>query len=74
MRTAIRKHLRDFLAIIFLFVVAAGVASYVLANERLYLPSWVPFIGSSFYKVNAEFSTAQAVVPGQGQTVQHRHS
>ena len=69
MRTAIRKHLRDFLAIIFLFVVAAGVASYVLANERLYLPSWVPFVGSSFYKVNAEFSTAQAVVPGQGQTV-----
>jgi phospholipid/cholesterol/gamma-HCH transport system substrate-binding protein len=68
-RTAIRKHLRDFLAIIFLFVVAAGVASYILANERLYLPSWVPFIGSSFYKVNAEFSTAQAVVPGQGQTV-----
>ena len=45
MRTAIRKHLRDFLAIIVLFVVAAGVAIYVLANERLYLPSWVPFVG-----------------------------
>src|SRR4029077_10446959 len=32
-------------------------------------PSWVPFIGKSFYTVNADFSTAQAVVPGQGQTV-----
>ena len=69
MRSAIRKHLRDFLAIVFLFVVAAGVAGYVLGHERLYLPSWVPGIGTDFYKVNAEFSTAQAVVPGQGQTV-----
>jgi phospholipid/cholesterol/gamma-HCH transport system substrate-binding protein len=68
-RTAIRKHIRDFLAIIFLFVIAIGVASYVLANQRLHLPGWVPFVGTNFYVVNAEFSTAQAVVPGQGQTV-----
>ena len=26
-------------------------------------------IGTDFYKVKAEFSTGQAVVPGQGQTV-----
>jgi phospholipid/cholesterol/gamma-HCH transport system substrate-binding protein len=68
MRHAIRKHMRDFLAIIFLFVVAAGVSVYILAHERLVLPGWVPG-GESFYTVNAEFSTAQAVVPGQGQTV-----
>jgi phospholipid/cholesterol/gamma-HCH transport system substrate-binding protein len=69
MRSAIRKHLRDFVAILVLFVLALGVATYVLAHERLYLPGWVPFVGTSFYTVNAEFSTAQAVVPGQGQTV-----
>jgi phospholipid/cholesterol/gamma-HCH transport system substrate-binding protein len=69
MRHAIRKHMRDFVAIIALFVIAIGVASYVLAHQRLYLPSWVPFVGTNFYVVNAEFSTAQAVVPGQGQTV-----
>jgi phospholipid/cholesterol/gamma-HCH transport system substrate-binding protein len=68
MRHAIRKHMRDFLAIIFLFVVAAGVSVYILAHERLVLPGWFPG-GESFYTVNAEFSTAQAVVPGQGQTV-----
>jgi phospholipid/cholesterol/gamma-HCH transport system substrate-binding protein len=68
MTTAIRKHLRDFLAIIFLFVVAAAVSVYILSHERLTLPGWVPG-GETFYKVNAEFSTAQAVVPGQGQTV-----
>ena len=29
----------------------------------------MPGIGTDFYQVKAEFSTAQAVVPGQGQTV-----
>jgi phospholipid/cholesterol/gamma-HCH transport system substrate-binding protein len=66
---AIRAHLRDFVALVVLFVVALGVAGYLLSNERLNLPSWVPFAGKSFYTINAEFSTAQAVVPGQGQTV-----
>ncbi|HKN93367.1 MAG TPA: MlaD family protein, partial [Thermoleophilaceae bacterium] len=69
MRTAIRKHMRDFVAIIGLFLIAAAVAAYVLGHQRLYLPGWVPFVGTNFYTVNAEFSTAQAVVPGQGQTV-----
>jgi phospholipid/cholesterol/gamma-HCH transport system substrate-binding protein len=66
---AIRKHLRDFLAILFLVLVAAGVSGYVLSNQRFHLPSWVPLAGSDFYTAKAEFETAQAVVPGQGQTV-----
>jgi phospholipid/cholesterol/gamma-HCH transport system substrate-binding protein len=69
MRTAIRKHIRDFVAIAFLVLLALGVAGYILSNERFYLPAWVPGLGTDFYNVNAEFSTAQAVVPGQGQTV-----
>jgi phospholipid/cholesterol/gamma-HCH transport system substrate-binding protein len=69
MSTAIRKHFRDFIAIIFLIVVAAGVAGYILSNQRFYLPAWVPGIGTDFYTVKAEFETGQAVVPGQGQTV-----
>jgi len=69
MRQAIRKHLRDFIAILLLVVVAAGVAGYILSNQRFYLPAWVPGIGSDFYTVDAEFETGQAVVPGQGQSV-----
>lgn len=69
MSTAIRKHMRDSLAILFLVVVAAGTASYILSNQRLYLPAWVPLVGTDFYEVEAEFETGQAVVPGQGQTV-----
>jgi phospholipid/cholesterol/gamma-HCH transport system substrate-binding protein len=66
---AIRKHLRDFLAILALLAVAVLVSSVILSHQRLTLPGWVPVIGKSFYEINAELSTAQAVTPGQGQTV-----
>jgi phospholipid/cholesterol/gamma-HCH transport system substrate-binding protein len=69
MRTAIRKHMRDFLAIVTLVVIAAFVGGYVLAHQRVYLPSWVPIFGKSFFTLKGEFQTAQAITPGQGQTV-----
>ena len=65
MKTAIRKHLTDFVAIIGLAVVALAVAGYTLVHQRVRFP----IIQSSPYKLKAEFSTAQAVTPGQGQTV-----
>jgi phospholipid/cholesterol/gamma-HCH transport system substrate-binding protein len=66
---AIRKHLRDFLAIIFLLVVSLIVSVVILQHQRLALPPGVPFLGKDFFTINAELSTAQAVTPGQGQTV-----
>lgn len=69
MTRTIREHLRDFVAILFLVVIAAGVAGYILSNQRFYLPAWVPVVGTDFYELEAELQTAQAVVPGQGQTV-----
>jgi phospholipid/cholesterol/gamma-HCH transport system substrate-binding protein len=68
-RTAIRKHLPDFLAIIGLLIVAVAVSSVILSKQRLTLPGWVPLIGKHWYHLNAEMTTAQAVTPGQGQTV-----
>ena len=41
----------------------------ILSNQRLTLPGWVPVIGKDFYEIKAELATAQAVTPGQGQTV-----
>ena len=69
MRTAIRKHLADFLAIIGLLIIAIAVSAVILSHQRLTLPGWVPFIGKSFFTLNAEMTSAQAVTPGQGQTV-----
>src|SRR5262249_10410481 len=63
--TAIRKHVKDFAAIIVLFLLAALVAVYVLHNERLRFP----IVESAPFHLKADFSTAQAVIPGQGQTI-----
>ena len=70
MKRAIQKHVWDFVAIVGLALISLLVAAYVLSHQRFYLPSWVPAIGSDFVDYNAEFSTAQAVVAGQGQTIQ----
>jgi phospholipid/cholesterol/gamma-HCH transport system substrate-binding protein len=67
--TAIRKHLRDFIAIIVLLLVALIVALVILSHQRLALPPGVPLLGKDFVDVEAELTTAQAVTPGQGQTV-----
>ena len=69
MTTAIRKHLRDFAAIVVLVLIAGFVALYVLAHQRTRLPEWVPLAGKQVFTLKGEFSTAQAITPGQGQTV-----
>jgi phospholipid/cholesterol/gamma-HCH transport system substrate-binding protein len=69
MMRQIRKQLRVFVAIICLLVGALAVAGYLLSQQRFYLPASVPVIGTDFYEVKAELQTAQAVVPGQGQSV-----
>jgi phospholipid/cholesterol/gamma-HCH transport system substrate-binding protein len=63
-RRAIAKHARDFGAVIGLALIAVVVAVYILGHQRLRFP-WE---GRPF-ELQAAFSTAQAVTPGQGQTV-----
>jgi phospholipid/cholesterol/gamma-HCH transport system substrate-binding protein len=65
MKRAIRDHATDVGAIIVLLVLSVVVAGYILKHERFQFP----FIQASPYVLNAEFSTAQAVTPGQGQSV-----
>jgi phospholipid/cholesterol/gamma-HCH transport system substrate-binding protein len=69
MRTAIRKHRWDFVAVLGIFVVALIVGGYILGHQRFYLPKWVPVVGTEFVDYKAEFATAQSVTPGQGQSV-----
>ncbi|MEA2158059.1 MAG: phospholipid/cholesterol/gamma-HCH transport system substrate-binding protein [Solirubrobacteraceae bacterium] len=65
MKRAIKTHATDFAAILVLLVLSVAMAGYILSHERLRFP----FIQSSPTIMKAEFSTAQAVTPGQGQTV-----
>jgi phospholipid/cholesterol/gamma-HCH transport system substrate-binding protein len=65
MKRAITSHLRDFVAIIALVAVAVGAGGYILSNQRLRFP----FVEEKPFAVWVELQNAQAVTPGQGQTV-----
>jgi len=69
MKSLVMKHTKDVIALGIVALVAVLVGGYILSNQRFYLPNWVPLIGSDFVDYYADFSTAQAVTPGQGQTV-----
>ncbi len=62
---AIRKHFKDFLAVLALVLVSAGVSVYILGKQRMRFP----VIQDKPFVLKAEFQTAQAVIAGQGQTV-----
>jgi phospholipid/cholesterol/gamma-HCH transport system substrate-binding protein len=66
---AVRAHLLDAVAIVALVAAAVTVAVLILANQRSSVPGWVPVIGHDVTEIEAELSSAQAVTPGQGQTV-----
>jgi len=63
-RRAMAKHARHVAAVAGLALIAVVVAGYILGHQRLRFP-WE---GRPF-ELQAAFSTAQAVTPGQGQTV-----
>ena len=65
MKKALKDHLGDFVAILALVVLAVGVGGYILSNQRLRFP----LIEDKPYTVKVELDDAQAVQPGQGQTV-----
>jgi phospholipid/cholesterol/gamma-HCH transport system substrate-binding protein len=66
-KRAIGKHLGDFVALLVLFLIAIGVSGYIIANQDA--RPRIPFVESKAFKLKAEFSDAQAVTPGQGQSV-----
>jgi phospholipid/cholesterol/gamma-HCH transport system substrate-binding protein len=65
MRHAIKAHLRDFVAVVGMIALAAGVGAYILSNQRLRFP----LIEDKPFEVYVDLQNAQGVTPGQGQTV-----
>jgi phospholipid/cholesterol/gamma-HCH transport system substrate-binding protein len=68
-RDQIERYRTAFISVVTMVIIAAAVGGYILAHENLKLPSWVPILGHNYYTLKAEFQTAQAVTPGQGQAV-----
>ena len=65
MRRALRKNGRDFVAALALAILGVGVGAYILAHQRVRFP----VLEEAPIRLKAELETAQAVMPGQGQTV-----
>ncbi len=59
----LRRHAIELGAVLFLVVCAGAVGAYVLAHQRVRFP-W-----QHVYTIKADFTSAAAVAPGQGQTV-----
>jgi phospholipid/cholesterol/gamma-HCH transport system substrate-binding protein len=68
-RDQIERYRTAFIAVVAMVVLATLVGAYILAHENLTLPGWVPVLGRNYFTLKAEFQTAQAVTPGQGQSV-----
>ncbi len=65
MQKAIRDHLRDFIAVTALAIVALLIGYYLVQHQRLR----IPILEEKPFTLKADLQTAQAVTPGQGQTV-----
>ena len=65
MKLAIKKHWVDFLAIAGVAVIGVAIAVYILSQQDLRFP----LVEKSPKHIEIELSNAQAVQPGQGQTV-----
>ena len=65
MRRAIGKYWRDVVAMLALFLLAVGIGGYILSQQRLRFP----LVEDKPQVIKVELEDAQAVTPGQGQTV-----
>lgn len=64
-----RGRSKDTIAIFVLAAVGIVMTLWIFTQQKASLPAWVPVVGEEFEQITAEFTTAQAVTPGQGQAV-----
>jgi phospholipid/cholesterol/gamma-HCH transport system substrate-binding protein len=64
-----RGHRKDTVAIFVLAIAGIVMMLGIFTQQKASLPAWLPLVGEEFDHITAEFSTAQAVTPGQGQAV-----
>jgi len=69
MRQAIGRYSKDFVALVILAVIGLTTLFVILSQQTSALPSWLPILGEDRFELRAELETAQAVTPGQGQSV-----
>ena len=65
----VRKQLGNLIWLGLMITIGLIVGGYLLAHQRVAWPGWVPGLGKDYYYVNAEFTGAAGVLPGQGNAV-----
>jgi phospholipid/cholesterol/gamma-HCH transport system substrate-binding protein len=66
----IRRQGRAAVATVGAVVLGLLAAGYIIDHQNAHFPSWLPVFGDDTHMVHAELSTAQGVIPGQGQLVE----
>lgn len=69
MKKALRTYTRDFIAVLVLAAIGLLALFVILSQQASALPSWFPILGEDRFELKTELQTAQAVTPGQGQTI-----
>jgi phospholipid/cholesterol/gamma-HCH transport system substrate-binding protein len=64
-----RGRSKDTIAIFVLAALGIVMTLWIFTQQKASLPSWLPLVGEEFVHVSGDFTTAQAVTPGQGQAV-----
>jgi phospholipid/cholesterol/gamma-HCH transport system substrate-binding protein len=64
-----RGRRKDTIAIVVLTIAGIVMMLGIFTQQKASLPAWLPVVGEEFEHISAQFSTAQAVTPGQGQSV-----
>jgi phospholipid/cholesterol/gamma-HCH transport system substrate-binding protein len=64
-----RGRSKDTIAIFVLIALGVVMTLWIFTQQKASLPSWVPIVGEEFDHITGDFTTAQAVTPGQGQAV-----
>jgi len=65
----VRGRRKDTIAIVVLAIAGIVMMLGIFTQQKASLPAWLPVVGEEFDHITAEFATAQAVTPGQGQAV-----
>lgn len=65
----LRGRFGDILAISALLVIGTATLLGILSQQKAALPGWIPVFGQDFFRLEAEFTTGQAIMAGQGQAI-----
>jgi phospholipid/cholesterol/gamma-HCH transport system substrate-binding protein len=69
LRRQLRGRFVDVLALFALIALGLLATGVIVTQQKSAFPSWFPILGQDFFHIEGEFTTAQAITPGQGQAV-----